>query len=142
MASYISVEPAFNWWFKQTLQHIYSIIYKVVSKSWRTLHKFGIRVPKIVKEAYEIYRKSGNDFWTKAIAKDMTNVSIAFDNIDRVTPDEMGKGEIKTRYEHVNVHMIFDVNTDGNFTRKARLVACVHTPATPSSITYSSAVSR
>ena len=50
----------------------------------------------------------------------------------------MSKGKIKPGYENVNVHMIFDINMDGNFTRKSILVADDHTTAPPSSITYSS----
>ena len=38
--------------------------------------------------------------------------------------------------------MIFDINMDGWFTRKARYVAVRHTTDPPSSITYSSVVSR
>jgi hypothetical protein len=38
--------------------------------------------------------------------------------------------------------MIFDIKMDGNFTRKARLVAGGHTTVAPASITYSSVVSR
>ena len=40
------------------------------------------------------------------------------------------------------MHMVFYINMDGNFTRRARLVADGHTKSTPSSITYSSVVSR
>ena len=40
------------------------------------------------------------------------------------------------------MYMIFDIKLDGKFTRKARLVAGGHTTAPPSSITYSSVVSR
>ena len=46
-----------------------------------------------------------------------------------VTPHEMREGKLKPRYEHVNGHMIFDINMDGKFTRKARLVANGHTTA-------------
>ena len=52
------------------------------------------------------------------------------------------KGKIKPGYEHVSVHMIFDIKMGGNFTRKARSVADGHTTSPPSSITYSSFVSR
>ena len=38
--------------------------------------------------------------------------------------------------------MIFDINMDGQFLRKARYVAGGHTNDPPSSITYSSVVSR
>ena len=70
------------------------------------------------------------------------NIRIAFEKIDGVTPDEMRKGKVKPGYEHVNVNIISNINMDGKFTRKARLVADGHTTAPPSSITYSSVVSR
>ena len=40
------------------------------------------------------------------------------------------------------MHMIFDIKMDEKFTRKAILVVGGHTTAPPSSITYSSVVSR
>ena len=72
----------------------------------------------------------------------MTNVRISFEKLDGVTPDEMRKGKINSGYEHFNLHMIFDIKMDGNFTRKVILVAYDHTTALPSSITYSIVVSR
>ena len=66
----------------------------------------------------------------------MTKVSIEFEKLSGVITDEMRKGNIKPRYEHINVYKIFDINTDGKFNRKARLVADVHTIEPPSSITY------
>ena len=142
MVNEISDEPAFNRWFKETGRHRDRIISKVKSKYWRTSHKCGIRFTKTVKEAYDIDRKSGTDFWTKNIAKEMTNVRILFEKLQGFTPDEMRKGNIKFGYEHVNMHMVFDINMYGKFTRKARLVANGHTTEIPSSITYSSFVSR
>ena len=44
-------------------------------------------------------------------------------------------------YQEVRCHMIFDVKMNG-LARKARLVAGGHTTDTPSSVTYSSVVSR
>ena len=41
----------------------------------------------------------------------------------------MRKGKIKPGYEHVNVHMIFYIKMDRNFTRKAILVADGYTTA-------------
>ena len=98
MSNEISDEPAFNWWFKETLQHRYRIISKVKSKYWRTSHKFWMRFTKTLKEAYDIDRQSGTEFWTKAIAKEMTKFRIAFEKLDGVTPDEMRKGKIKPGY--------------------------------------------
>ena len=54
----------------------------------------------------------------------------------------MGKGNINPGYDHVNVHMIFDIKMDWKFTRKARLVDVGRTTGLPSSITYSSVVYR
>ena len=54
----------------------------------------------------------------------------------------MRKGKVRPGYEHVNVHMIFDINIDGKFTRKAILVADGHTTAPPQSIKWSSVMSR
>ena len=71
----------------------------------------------------------------------MKKVHIEFDKLDSVTPGETSKGKINTGYDHVNVHMIFDINMDGNFTRKEILVADGHTTAPPSSITYSCVLS-
>jgi len=45
-------------------------------------------------------------------------------------------------YQEIKCHMIFDIKMDGEFTRKARLVAGGHTTETPASSTYSSVVSR
>ena len=84
----------------------------------------------------------GTEFWTKAIAKETANIRIEFENLDDVTHDGMRKRKIKPGYEHVNVHMIFDIKMNGKFTRKARLVANGHTKAPPSSITYSRVVYR
>ena len=72
----------------------------------------------------------------------MMNVRIEFDKLDGITPDEMRKGKINTGYYHINVHMLFDINIDGKFTRKEILVDDGHTITPPSSITYSSVVSR
>ena len=53
----------------------------------------------------------------------MANVRIAFDKLDNVTPNEMRKRKIRPGYEHVNVHMIFDIKVDGKFTINAIFVA-------------------
>ena len=59
------------------------------------------------------------------------NIRITFEKIDGVTPYEMSKVKIRTGYENINVHMIFDIKMDGMFTRKARLVADGHTTSPP-----------
>ena len=49
--------------------------------------------------------------------------------LDGATPGDIGKGKISPEYEHNNAHMIFYLKTDGEFTRKSRLVAFIHQPA-------------
>ncbi len=41
-------------------------------------HKFGIEIPKTVKEALALDRKNGNTLWAEAITKEMREVRIAF----------------------------------------------------------------
>ena len=95
-----------------------------------------------MEHAYEIDRTTGTSHWTKAIEKEMRNVRIAFEKIDDVTEAEMRTGKIRPGYSYCSTHMIFDIKMDGKFTRKARLVAEGHKTRPPSSITYSSVVTR
>ena len=62
----------------------------------------------------------------------MTNVSIAYEKLASVTHGDMRKGKINPGYEHVNLHMIFDIKMYGKFTIKAIFVADGHTIAPPS----------
>jgi ribosomal protein L31E len=141
VANEIQEEPAFKWWVRDVLRMKERIISKVKSKYLRTTHKFGIQIPKSVREAYEIDRQTGTDFWTKAIAKEMAKVRVAFERTD-ISPEEMRKGQAKPGYQEIKCHWVFDIKLDGNFTRKARLVAGGHMTNEPSSVTYSSVVSR
>ena len=95
VANGIAHEPAFNWWVHKAIKRKERLINKVKSKYWRTTHKFGIKVPKSVKHAYEIDRTTGTSHWTKAIEKEMRNVRIAFEKIDDVTEAEMRTGKIR-----------------------------------------------
>ena len=54
----------------------------------------------------------------------------------------MRKETIRHEYYHANVHIIFDINMDGKFTRKEILVDNNHTTSPLSLITYLSVVSR
>lgn len=141
MANDIQEEPAFKWWVRDVLRTKERIIAKVKSKYLRTTHKFGIRIPKSVKEAYEIDRQTGTNYWTKAIEKEMSKVRVAFEKID-TSVEEMRKGQAKPGYQEIRCHWVFDIKMDGLFTRKARLVAGGHMTDEPSSVTYSSVVTR
>jgi hypothetical protein len=110
----IASEPAFVWWVKDVLRKRDRIISKVKSKYWKRTHKFGIQVPKSVKEALQIDKETGTTFWRDAILKEMKNVMPAFKILEA---DE----EVPIGYQHIRCHMIFDIKMD--FTRKARFVA-------------------
>ena len=139
----IDDEPAFVWWVRPTIKKRNQIIRKVKSRYWRTTHKFGIELPHSVAEALAIDRKNGNTFWLDAIEKEMSRVRIAFvpwkEGQNKTVED--ARREL-VGYTQIDCHMVFDVKMDGSFTRKARLVAGGHMTKAPSSITYSSVVSR
>jgi hypothetical protein len=133
----IAEEPAFAWWAPHTLKKRNRIIARVKSKYWLRTHKFGIRIPKSVKEAREIDAENGNSYWWDAILKEMKNVRPAFEVW------EGSEDSIPPGYQQIKCHLIFDVKMGENFRRKARFVAGGHTTEVPESlITYSSVVSR
>ena len=107
-------EPAFAWWAPHALKKRDKIIAKVISRTKKKSHKYGIEVPKDVRHALELDRINGNTLWADAIKLEMTEVRVAFDIKDKDTRVEPGR-------EYLECYMIFDVKMD--FTRKARFVA-------------------
>ena len=59
----ISEEPAFAWWTKHVLKKRDQIISKTASRYWQKTHKYGIRIPKTVKEAVQIDKDNGDTRW-------------------------------------------------------------------------------
>ena len=59
-----------------------------------------------------------------------------------MTPEQMREEKVKPGFKYVGTHMVFDIKMDGKFTRKARLVEGRNKTAPPSSINYSSVVTR
>lgn len=133
VARQIAEEPAFAWWVPYTLKKQDRIIKAMAKRYFRTTQKYGIELPKTVKEALEIDRRTGTDFWARAIAKEMKAVSKAFQILDPDARHPPG-------YTPIEVHMVFDIKAD--FTRKARLIAGGHVTDAPSSMAYASVVSR
>ena len=130
-------EPAFNWWVKAVLRRRDRIIAQVKSRQTRYLKKrfkFGIEVPKTIKEAYAIDKKNGNTKWADSIAKELRNVKVAFKILDQDDRVPIG-------YQQIRMHWIFDIKME-DFRRKARLVAGGHMTDTPKCMTYSSVVGR
>ena len=133
----IDQEPAFNWWVRHVIKkrdHIISLVKGRNVRYLKKTHKFGVRMPKSVKEAQELDKANGNTFWADAIAKELKNVRVAFRVLEK---DE----SVPRGHQHVRCHMIFDVKME-DFRRKARLVAGGHTTDPPATITYASVVSR
>ena len=73
-----------------------------------------VRTPESVSHGLEIDKRTGTDFWRKAIEKEIRNVFPAFDFVD-------DDATIPSGYEFVEAYFVFDVKMD--LTRKARLVA-------------------
>jgi len=97
-------------------------------------HKFGIEVPKTVKDALELDKKNSNTLLADAIAKEMKDVRVAF----KILVDGQS---VPIGYQKIPCHMIFDVKME-DFRRKAQLIAGGHKTAAPATITYTSVVSR
>ena len=107
-----------------------SIIYLVKKRQTRYLkktHKFGIEIPKTVKEAAELDSKNGDTKPMDEISKEMTNVRVAFDILKDGDCAPIG-------HKQINCHLIYDVKMD-YFRRKARLLAGGHMPETPKCMT-------
>ncbi len=106
------------------------IIKKVKSCYSLKTHKFGIELPKSVKQALEIDCWMGTDFWRQAIDKEMKNVMVAFEFCD----DDV----VPVGYRKIDCHMIFDFKMC--LTQKAWFVARWHMTDPPKDATYSSVV--
>ena len=83
-----------------------------------------------------IDKENGDTKWWDAMVQEMGNVIPAFQ------VHEGTKADLPIGYQKIKRHMIFDVKMGENFRRKARLVGGVHMTEAPSSITYSSVISR
>ena len=126
-------KPAFAWWCYHVLRKKDRLISGAKTKYWLKTHKYGIRLPKSIKEALAIDKETGTTFWRDAIAKEMKNAMVSFQFSDN--------DEIPVGHQKITVHMVFDVKI--TLTRKARLVADGHrVPDSPKETTYSSVPSR
>jgi hypothetical protein len=100
----IDHEPAFKWWVPHVLKkrnQIISLVQKRMTCYLKRTHKFGIEVPKTIKEAFDPDRKNVNTFWANSIAKEMKEVCITF----KILPD----GHVAPiGYQKIPCHMICD----------------------------------
>ena len=96
------------------------------------IYKFGVRVPRNIKEALLLDKQNKNELWKEAIKKEMSKI-IEFD-VFKTAPD----GKAPDGFQKIPCHMIFDVKFDGR--RKARFVAGGHLTLDPGEDAYSGVV--
>ena len=67
VANQSSEEPAFNWWVPKVLRKKEQMVCvaKSRTKYWLKSHKYGVRLPKTIKEALQIDKETGTDYWRK-----------------------------------------------------------------------------
>ena len=129
----IDDEPAFAWWIPYTLRKRDIILSKINARIRKTTHKYGIEIPTSVETALEIDRANTNTFWKDALAKEMTEVGVAFEVLEENIKAPVG-------WSKVTGHLVWDVKMD--FTRKARWVLDGHKTPNPIGSTYAGVVSR
>jgi hypothetical protein len=91
-------EPAFAWWVPDVLQKRDRIISAVKTRYLKRTHKFGICMPKSVKQALEIDRDTNTSLWSDAIKKEMTNVMPAFKILDQDAPKPVVNWKVGFEY--------------------------------------------
>ncbi len=62
-ANQLEDKPAFKWWVPYVLKKRKRIITAVKQRVKKNTHKYGIRVPPTVEEAYQIDKENGNTLW-------------------------------------------------------------------------------
>jgi len=129
----IADEPAFAWWVPYTLRKRDIILSKVKARVRQTTHKYGIEIPTNVQHAFDIDKRNGNTMWRDALAKEMTEVGVAFEVLAEDANAPIG-------WRKVTGHLVWDVKMD--FTRKARWVLDGHKTPSPVGSTYAGVVSR
>ena len=92
---------------------IASINHRVIKSD----HKFGIKIPRNIKEALKLDQENGNSLWKDTYKKEMFQVSIVFNIF-------CDNEQILVGYNKASGHLIWSVKMD--FTRKARWVKDVH----------------
>ena len=77
VSNIIRDQPAFSWWVPYTLKKCKSIIQKVKSKYCQRTHIFGIKIPKLVREALDFDKENINNLWRDSILKEMPKINNA-----------------------------------------------------------------
>ena len=129
----IDDEPAFIWWVRYTIRERDAIIAVLIMHVKQIWHKYGLEIPMSIEHAKEINCKNSNDYWMKALAKEMYDVGVAFEIL--APGQSLMKG-----WHKVTGHLVWDVKMD--FTCKARWVLDGHKTPDPEESTFAGVVSR
>ena len=105
------------------------------SKNNGPRYKFGVQIPRNVKEARALDKANGNSLWEEAIRLELGQLD------EYKTFEDAGKGKhrLPRDYKLIHCHIIFDCKEDGR--RKARFVAGGHLTEPPKDSVYSSVAS-
>jgi hypothetical protein len=114
LANTISHEPAFDWWVHDVIPCNKRLLKLSQTRFPRPQYKYGICVPRNIKEDIKFDLENGNKCWEEAIAKEMKNVHVAFKLLEPSEKPVPG-------YKKLPLRMIFYIKMD--FTLKARLVS-------------------
>ena len=132
MPNQIQDASAFIWWVPYTLRKRDVIPSSVKARVRQTNIKYGIKVPRTLKEAIMFDKENNNTFWHDAVDKEMNGILPGFDFPDSNKPPP--------GYSKSSGHLVFDVKMD--FTRKARWVKDGHLTPDPVDSNYAGVVSR
>ena len=103
-------EPVFSWWVPQALRQKHGMVKVLKTRYHRMEEKFGIELPKNVKQALELDKETGTDFWKNTLIKEVGNLEPCILVVQEVKVPPPGYTKIRT-------HIVFDIKMD--FTRKA-----------------------
>ena len=97
-------------------------------------YKFGVRVPRSVKEAKMLDAENGNTYWQDAMDRELAQLDEykCFHSIGK-------NARVPTGYQEIPVKMVFDVKND--LKRKARLVTWGDKTDPPADSVYSGVAS-
>ena len=131
-ANQIHDESAFIWWVPYTLRKRDVMLASVKARVRKANVKYGIKVPRTLKEAIMLDKENNNTLWQDAIDKEMNGILPGFDFPDSNKPP--------SGYSKSSGHLVFDVKMD--FTRKARWVKDGHLTPDPIDSNFAGVVSR
>jgi len=129
-----------GWKFLQSAARRDKRLKRMVNQARRASHhnairyKFGVQIPRTVKEAYALDIANGNTKWADAIETELLQLNEYKTFIDHGVGKPLPPG-----YKMIRCHIIFDCKEDGR--RKARLVGGGHLTAPPKDSVYSSVAS-